>query len=319
MTSKQRAYLKSLAGNLEPVFQIGKGSLTPEVTQAIAEAFNKKELIKVTVLKNCFDDPNQLGAMLAERTQSQLVQVIGRKIVLYKESKEHKKINSPDKFPEQNTEKPGVRRVGIMGGTFNPIHIGHLLLAENAYSAFGLDQVLFIPSGCSYMKEQSGILDPDTRLRMTSLAVADNPHFQVSDIEIRRPGYTYTCETLEQLERENPGTEFFFLAGADSLFAMETWKNPEIIFQKATVLAAVRDDCGNSRLSEQAERLREKYHGRICLIPSGNVEISSSDIRSRIQEGRSIRYLVPERVREYIEENGLYRQAAGKAGEEISK
>ena len=109
-------------------------------------------------------------------------------------------MNSPDKFPEQNTEKPGVRRVGIMGGTFNPIHIGHLLLAENAYSAFGLDQVLFIPSGCSYMKEQSGILDPDTRLRMTSLAVADNPHFQVSDIEIRRPGYTYTCETLEQLE-----------------------------------------------------------------------------------------------------------------------
>ena len=228
-------------------------------------------------------------------------------------------MTSPDKFPEQNTEKTGVRRVGIMGGTFNPIHIGHLLLAENAYSAFGLDQVLFIPSGCSYMKEQSGILDPDTRLRMTSLAVADNPHFQVSDIEIRRSGYTYTCETLEQLEKENPDTEFFFLAGADSLFAMETWKDPEIIFQKATVLAAVRDDCGNSRISEQAERLREKYHGRICLIPSGNVEISSSDIRSRIQEGRSIRYLVPERVREYIEENGLYRQAAGKAGEENSK
>lgn len=227
-------------------------------------------------------------------------------------------MNSPNKFPEQNTEKAGVRRVGIMGGTFNPIHIGHLLLAENAYSAFGLDQVLFVPSGCSYMKKQSGILDPDTRLRMTALAVADNPHFQVSDIEIRRSGYTYTCETLEQLEKENPDTEFFFLAGADSLFAMETWKDPEIIFQKATVLAAVRDDCGNSRLSEQAERLREKYHGRICLIPSGNVEISSSDIRSRIQEGRSIRYLVPERVREYIEENGLYRQAAGKAGEEIS-
>ena len=95
MTSKQRAYLKSLAGNLVPVFQIGKGSLAPEVTQAVAEAFNTKELIKVTVLKNCFDDPNQLGAMLAERTQSQLVQVIGRKIVLYKESREHKKIELP--------------------------------------------------------------------------------------------------------------------------------------------------------------------------------------------------------------------------------
>ncbi len=212
-------------------------------------------------------------------------------------------MNFPDKFPK-------MKRVGIMGGTFNPIHIGHLLLAENAYSAFGLDQVLFIPSGCSYMKDQSAILDADTRLRMTALAIQDNPHFQVSDMEVRRPGYTYTCETLEQLTRENPSTEFFFLAGADSLFAMETWKNPEVIFQKATVLAAVRDDCGNGRLSEQAQHLCEKYHGRVCLIPSGNVEISSSDIRSRIREGRSIRYLVPERVREYIEENGLYRAVA---------
>ena len=97
-------------------------------------------------------------------------------------------------FP--NKKESNVRRVGIMGGTFNPIHIGHLLLAENAYSAFGLDQVLFIPSGCSYMKEQSGILDADIRLYMTELATADNPHFQVSDIEIRRGGYTYTCETL---------------------------------------------------------------------------------------------------------------------------
>ena len=95
MTSKQRAYLKSLAADLEPVFQIGKGSLTPEVTEGVAEAFNRKELIKVAVLKNCFDDPNELGSMLAERTQSQLVQVIGRKIVLYKESREHKKIELP--------------------------------------------------------------------------------------------------------------------------------------------------------------------------------------------------------------------------------
>ena len=111
-------------------------------------------------------------------------------------------MNFPDKFPK-------MKRVGIMGGTFNPIHIGHLLLAENAYSAFGLDQVLFIPSGCSYMKDQSAILDADTRLRMTALAIQDNPHFQVSDMEVRRPGYTYTCETLEQLTRENPSSFFW--------------------------------------------------------------------------------------------------------------
>ena len=92
MTSKQRAYLKGLAMNLEPIFQIGKSSLTPEVTEAIGEAFNTKELIKITVLKNCMDDPNEIAHMLAERTHAQVVQVIGKKIVLYKESKEHKKI-----------------------------------------------------------------------------------------------------------------------------------------------------------------------------------------------------------------------------------
>lgn len=95
MTSKQRAYLKGLAMNLEPIFQIGKSSLTPEVTEAIGEAFNTKELIKITVLKNCMDDLNEIARMLAERTHAQVVQVIGKKIVLYKESKEHKKIELP--------------------------------------------------------------------------------------------------------------------------------------------------------------------------------------------------------------------------------
>lgn len=95
MTSKQRAYLKGLAMNLEPIFQIGKSSLTPEVTEAIGEAFNTKELIKITVLKNCMDDSNEIARMLAERTHAQVVQVIGKKIVLYKESKEHKKIELP--------------------------------------------------------------------------------------------------------------------------------------------------------------------------------------------------------------------------------
>lgn len=95
MTSKQRAYLKGLAMNIDPIFQIGKGSLTPEVTAAIGEAFNTKELIKIAVLKNCMDDPNEIARTLAERTRSQVVQVIGKKIVLYKESKEHKKIELP--------------------------------------------------------------------------------------------------------------------------------------------------------------------------------------------------------------------------------
>lgn len=95
MTSKQRAYLKGLAMNIEPIFQVGKSSLTPEVTEAVAESFNTRELIKIAVLKNCMDDPREIAAMLADRTQSQVVQVIGKKIVLYKESKDHKKIILP--------------------------------------------------------------------------------------------------------------------------------------------------------------------------------------------------------------------------------
>lgn len=95
MTSKQRAYLKSLASTLDPIFQVGKSSLTPELTEAIGEAFNTKELIKIAVLKNCFDDPKEIADMIAERTHSQVVQVIGKKIILYKESKEHKKIELP--------------------------------------------------------------------------------------------------------------------------------------------------------------------------------------------------------------------------------
>lgn len=102
MTSKQRAYLMKLASSLTPVFQIGKASLTPEVTEAVREAFNQKELIKVAVLKNCFDDPKEIAHVLAERTQSQVVQVIGKKIVLYKESKDHKKIELPKDTKKKN-------------------------------------------------------------------------------------------------------------------------------------------------------------------------------------------------------------------------
>ena len=119
------------------------------------------------------------------------------------------------------------RRVGIMGGTFNPVHMGHLLLAENAYSMFSLDEILFIPSGCSYMKDQTEILDGATRLHMTRLSIADNPHFSLSLAEMDQDGYTYTYHTLETLKREHPDTDYYFIIGADSLFNLHTWKNPE--------------------------------------------------------------------------------------------
>ncbi len=199
-----------------------------------------------------------------------------------------------------------VRKVGIMGGTFNPIHLGHLLLAENARSSFDLDEVWFLPSGCSYMKSQEGMADGAVRLHMTGLACRDNPYFRVSSLEVDRGGYTYTADTLCRLTEENPDTSFYFIVGADNLLTMESWKDPEVIFQKAGILAAVREGCDREKLRGQAAYLNGRYDARVHLIPAGTIEISSSDIRARIRAGRSIRYMVPEDVRRYIEKNGLY-------------
>ena len=200
----------------------------------------------------------------------------------------------------------GKKKTGIMGGTFNPIHMGHLLLAENAKEAFGLDEILFVPSGLPYMKNGIEIADKWMRLEMTRLAVSDNTAFDISYAEVEREGNSYTWETLELLRDKEPETEFFFIEGADSLFAMESWKNPEIIFRDCTILAAVRDGKGDDDLREQIDRLEKKYGARIGLIGMKGISFSSTDIRERIRNGRSIRYMVPDKVIEYIKKYRLY-------------
>ncbi len=202
------------------------------------------------------------------------------------------------------------KKTGIMGGTFNPIHVGHLLLAENARDSFGLDEILFIPSGRSYMKREAEILDRQERYEMTSLAIEGNPAFSISDIEVRRKGNTYTCDTLSWLKASEPETEFYFIVGADSLFSMETWREPESIFRDCVVLAAVRDDKDSDKLQEQISYLEEKFNARIYQITFKEIDISSTDIRMRLANGQSIRYMVPDKVISYIEEHHLYREDA---------
>lgn len=198
------------------------------------------------------------------------------------------------------------RRIGIMGGTFNPIHIGHLLLAENARDNFALNEILFIPSGHSYMKDESQITDKNLRLAMTALAIEDNPFFSLSAIEVERAGNTYTYETLTLLKKQNPETEYYFIVGADSLFSMESWKHSEIIFDSCIVLAAVREDKNQSDLLGQIAYLESKYKACIRQISLKEIDISSTDIRHRIAQRKSIRYMVPDKVISFIEENHLY-------------
>lgn len=207
-----------------------------------------------------------------------------------------------------------MKKIGILGGTFNPIHNGHLLMAETARCACALDEVLLIPSGCSYMKEQEEILPGKVRLEMTRLAAMENPYFTASSIEVEREGNTYTFETLAQLKRLEPDAEFYYIVGADTLFSMESWKKPEEVFSSCVILAAVRDGWEDERLAKQAAYLSGKYRADIRMLPSLHVEISSTDIRTRCRQKRSIRYLVPECVREFLENNGCYAACQSGAG-----
>jgi len=199
-----------------------------------------------------------------------------------------------------------MKKVGILGGTFNPVHMAHLLLADSALEMAGLDEILFIPSGCSYLKNADEILPAKDRIHMTGLAIEDNSSFALSTIEVEREGNSYTCETLLELKKLYPDREFYLIVGADNLYAMEEWKEPEVIFRNCEILAAVRGDKKREDLNKKAEELKEKYGARISLLPIGQMEISSSLIRKRIAEGKSVRYMLPEKVRAYILKNHFY-------------
>lgn len=195
-----------------------------------------------------------------------------------------------------------------MGGTFNPVHVGHQLLAEWAKTEVGLDEVWFVPTGNSYMKESREILPGEERLHMVELALLDNPCFKCLDLEIKRGGISYSCETLTQLKRAHPENEFFFIVGADCLFTIENWKSPEKIFESCTLAAAVRDDAPRDEMVTKQRELEKRFRADIILLPFLRISVSSTEIRERIREGKSVRYLVPDRTLKYIEEKGYYRE-----------
>lgn len=199
-------------------------------------------------------------------------------------------------------------KIGIMGGTFNPIHNGHLLLAQWAMDAENLDKIWFMPTGVSYSKAHSNILSGEERLHMVELAIAENASFSVSDIELNRTGYTYTYETMEVLKEQYPEDEFYFIVGADCLHAFGNWKEPARILKNCVLLAAVRGNASMKDLEAKKKDLMMRFGGEIKLFTFLNFEISSTEIRNRIKASQNIRYLVPEAVRKYIAEKGFYHE-----------
>ncbi len=199
--------------------------------------------------------------------------------------------------------RPVGRRLGVMGGTFDPIHHGHLLTAEEAAAQFGLDEVVFVPTGQPWMKEGCEVSAAEHRYLMTAIATAGNPRFSVSRSEIDRVGPTYTVDTLRALQQERLGEELYFVTGADAMLEIFQWKDPAEILSLAHFIAATRPGYDLAHFEAEAP----KAHPNVSVMDIPALAISSTDIRSRVREGRPIRYLVPESVKSYIEKAGLYR------------
>ena len=199
-----------------------------------------------------------------------------------------------------------MKKVGIMGGTFNPIHVGHLMLAENAYSFYHLDEVWFLPSADPPHKTNQKVMEYKHRSKMTELAIDSIPYFIKSDFETMRKEHSYTAETLRLLHIEYPDTIFYFIMGADSLFQIETWYEPHNVMARAILAVAVRDHHTNTEMEDQIKYLKEKYNARIHLMNMPGIDLSSNFIRKRVSNKETIRFFVPETVRQYIYDHHLY-------------
>lgn len=200
----------------------------------------------------------------------------------------------------------GVARLGVMGGTFDPIHMGHLIIASEALHEVGLDRMVFMPTGQPWQKKAQS--SPEDRYLMTVLGTSGNPRFAVSRMELDRVGPTYTADTMQQLrDFHGPDTELFFVAGADAVLKLGTWERIESLGELAEIVAVTRPGFVLEGLHP------EPSWPRISTMPTLGLDISSTDIRARVAHGRPIDYLVPAEVVSYIKEHGLYMNEEGDA------
>ena len=197
------------------------------------------------------------------------------------------------------------KSLGILGGTFDPIHMGHLRMAEHVFQRMELEQIIFIPAYVPPHKLGQDFAPAEDRYAMTELAVADNPHFIVSDMEIKRTGVSYTIDTIRELHRQYADKELHFIIGADSVAQLHTWHNIEEMLEMTTFVAVWRPGYEGA-MEELVRHLGQRARERVLLLDTPVYDISSTEIRTRIREGRSLAGLVPGSVEKYIFEHGLY-------------
>lgn len=198
------------------------------------------------------------------------------------------------------------KKIGILGGTFNPIHFGHLILAQNALELYKLDKILIMPSGVSYLKKQSEIVSKEHRINMILAAINGNDSFELSTIETDRIGNSYTYETLQYLTTYNKNCKYYFIIGADTLFSIDTWKCPDIIFKYCSIICAPRNNSSYEDLYAKKEYLEQTYNANIYIMDCPEVNISSSSIRKMYSNGQTLKYYMPDEEINYIKKNKLY-------------
>lgn len=189
--------------------------------------------------------------------------------------------------------------IGIFGGTFNPPHVGHLITAEHIREELGLDTIVFVPTATSPHKISKESVSPEHRLAMTRLATRGNSGFQVSDIEIRRGGVSFTIDTLHAMKQEYPNDRLFLLIGMDNLIDFHTWRSPEEIVRAASLVVMTRPGF-------EPKSIPKDLQGKISICPVPEIGIASRELRERVRRGKSIKYLVADEVHDYIYTNNLY-------------
>lgn len=199
-----------------------------------------------------------------------------------------------------------MKKYGIFGGSFNPIHYGHLMICEYIKEEMGLDKVIFIPTGNPPHKDLG--VSAEDRYEMVKLAISPNPDFEISDIETTRVNLSYTVDTIRELKKIYKEEKLYFLIGLDSLFQLKTWKKIGDLSQEIEFVVALRPGyIDKEEINREIDFLRENFGTKINLIKTPLYEISSTDLRDRIHEGKSLRYLIPKKVLDYIEESGFYK------------
>lgn len=198
------------------------------------------------------------------------------------------------------------KKIGLMGGTFNPIHIGHLVIAEEIRNSLNLDKVIFIPTGNPPHKDNKGLISAKHRYIMTLLATSSNPCFDVSDIEVKKSSTSYSVDTIKEFKKKYPNSELYFITGADAILEIETWKNTKELLGLCKFIAATRPGYKIKELKKGIKKLENKYNQKISYVSVAPLDISSTYIRKRIKAKKTVKYILPDAIIQYIKKNNLY-------------